>query len=192
MKSTIILLLTFFFSSCSVLIPKIVSQRYAKHDGEVVPNFKIHDSNDSIVDFNKYSGNVIYLTIGEIGCGGSRIFLKHELPKLINTYQRFDSIVFVNILIEKDKDRWDHFINENKPLGVNLRYSGSRSSLYDLFSIDAVPFECVIDKSFTIAGFDLCGIGSEAAPYYALHEQDLKQGLKETFKLMKYDILKLF
>jgi thiol-disulfide isomerase/thioredoxin len=179
-------------TSCKVIIPKIVVHRFGKHYGKQVADFKVYDLQDSIVSFRqKFEGKVMYLSIGEISCGATIQYYENVLPKLMFKYQKFDSLLFVNILIDNDINRWEEFIQNNNPPGINLRYSGNKLNIFKIFDFDFFPFECVINKDFTFAGHDLCGFGSEAAPYFALHDRNVIKGMKETMKLFKYDAISI-
>ncbi len=178
------------FSSCSILSPRIIAKRYCKYNGELITNFEIYNTHDSLINAKNFFNNkVVYLSIGEIDCIDTKEYYKSALPKLIRLYENFDSLLFINILIEKDKQKWDSYMERHNPPGLNFRFSGDKKELIKIFHSDYLPIECIVNRNFTFAGYDLCGMGREAAPFFALHYKDLKSGLKETIKLTKYDFI---
>jgi hypothetical protein len=167
---------------------KVIKRNHLKYDGEMISSFKVHNENDSIVDFNDFSGNVIFLTVTDINCPVGKDFIKNRLQPKIEKYKEFHNLRHINVVMEKDKTKWLEFLEETSSPGINLRYSGNSEDLENLLKIDGFPFHCVINKEFKIAGHDLCGLTSQVAPFFALHDVDLKEGLEDIFKLVECNI----
>ncbi len=182
----IVAIIMIMCSSCSFITSRMIIHKYCKHNGEIAKSFDAYNLNDSLVCLDKYKGNVIYLTFGELACGATQSYVK-SIPNLINKYKNFDSIVFINVIIEKDKVKWRDFIKSNNIQGVNFVFTGDRDYLRELYKIDAVPMEIVIDKNYKIQGTDLCGLAQDAIPYFALYGINAKKGFKDLFKVMSYN-----
>jgi len=190
-KFTLLILVFFGFESCKSPM-KVIKRNHLKYDGEIISSFKVHNENNSIVDFKDFSGNVIFLTVTDANCPFGKDFIKNRLQPKIEMYKEFHRLLHINVIMEKDKTRWLEYLEETSSPGINLRYSGNREDLEKLLKINGFPFHCVINKEFKIAGHDLCGLTSQVAPFFALHDLDLKEGIEDILTLAECNISAVF
>jgi len=123
------------------------------HIGFIATNFTETDSQGNEITLDSYRGNVILLTFSTMWCGPCRT----EAPELVNTYNTFKERGLVILQCNfQDEDgnpadlgdlaRW---INE---FGITFTvFNDPDQSTVDLYNFNAVPFNIVIDRDFTIA-----------------------------------------
>jgi len=187
MKFTFALILFVGFTSCRSPM-SMIKRNHLKYDGKLVSSIKLQNAKDSVVDFKDFCGNVIFLTVTEVDCGEGEDFIKNILPKKIEKYAEFNNLLHINIIMEKNKKIWLDFLERTAAPGINLRYTGNSEELEKKLKIDGFPFHCVIDKEFKIAGHDLCGLTAQVAPFFALHDVELKEGIEDILKISKCNI----
>jgi len=186
-KFTLLILVFIGLESCRTPM-KMIKRNHLKYDGETLSSFQLYNENDSIIDFKDFGGKVIFLTVADVHCGVGRDFIKNRLQPKIEMYKEFHNLLHINVIMEKDKNRWLKFLEETSSPGINLRYSGNCEDLEKLLKIDGFPFHCVINKAFKFAGHDLCGLTSQVAPFFALHDVELKKGIEDILTLTECNI----
>jgi thiol-disulfide isomerase/thioredoxin len=108
--------------------------------------FTLKNSMGQKVSLSDFKGKVVYIDVWATWC---RTCLG-EIPankKLMEQYEKNDSIVFINISIDQDKLDWEKYIKAKAVKGVNL-YSegGADESIVERYGIQFIPHYIMIDK----------------------------------------------
>ncbi len=67
------------------------------------------------------------------------------LDNLKKEFEQNTDITFIDISLDKDSDRWRHFINKNNPKGIQL-ISMDESKTRALFEISGIPKHLIVNS----------------------------------------------
>ncbi|MEM6844090.1 MAG: TlpA disulfide reductase family protein [Bacteroidota bacterium] len=115
-------------------------------EGDTIPNFYAVDIRDSLVSVRDYQDQLLYVNFWATWCGPC---IKNipALNDMIMSYSNQDNIVFLNVCLESDKDRWLTAIQRYDLLGTNVFAEGQWSKkLRAMFNISGIPTYVLIAK----------------------------------------------
>jgi thiol-disulfide isomerase/thioredoxin len=113
--------------------------------GDEVIDFFVVDENDSLVSIRDFSDRIVYLNFWATWCGPC---IKNipELNQLIAEFANQD-IVFLNICLNSEKDRWMKTLHKTKLKGVNVFAEGNWGKrLSEEFNIQSIPTYTLLEK----------------------------------------------
>lgn len=114
--------------------------------GEQIPDFYSTDENDSLYSIRDFENNIVYINFWATWCGPC-IQNMPALNDLISKYQKYNKIVFINICIDSEKDKWKMTIKKNELQGVNFLAEGTwGDKLKSYFNIQGIPHYVLVDK----------------------------------------------
>ena len=114
--------------------------------GDSIPNFYTVDIRDSLVSLRDYQDKMLYVNFWATWCGPC---IKNipELNSMIASYDDRDDILFLNICLESDKDKWLTSIERYNLQGTNLLAEGRwNEKLRAIFNIEGIPTYALIAK----------------------------------------------
>ena len=95
-------------------------------------------------DLNSLNNKVIYITFWATWCKPC-FEEKPELDKLKNEFVDSPNIVFVDISLDRNKDRWKNSLDKVKPNGIQL-ISKNESLTRRNFSLTGIPHHVIVNK----------------------------------------------
>jgi len=124
-----------------------------KLDGmDAAPSFTLEDRRGMEISLEDYKGKVVLLSFWH----SSSKWCKDEIPhynKLVERFESYEDIVFVNISMDKEKGKWDETIEATQFQGVHLL--NGDASVHKMYKIDSWPTFVLIGKEGQILGHDL-------------------------------------
>jgi len=114
--------------------------------GDIAPDFDLKDENGNNRKLSDFKGKIIYLHFWATWCGPCL----GELPvlnKLITNVNN-DKIVFINVCLDNEINKWKTIIKEEKLLGINLICDENwGKKINPLYKISQIPHYTLIDNS---------------------------------------------
>jgi peroxiredoxin len=114
--------------------------------GDSAPDFDLKDLTGEKFSLSDFKGKIIYLHFWATWCGPCL----GELPVLnkLITDVKSNGIVFINVCLDNDFNKWESIIKEKQLLGINLICDDNWSKkLNSLYKISAIPHYTLIDKN---------------------------------------------
>jgi thiol-disulfide isomerase/thioredoxin len=137
--------------------------------GQIAPNFKMLDANNTVQELHKIKADVTIVYFWEPGCS----FCKKETPILHEVYKKFKSkgLAVIAVCTQNQEDKWKEYITTNSLSWINV-WDPTRATRYDkLYDIYSTPVIYVLDKNKKIVAKR---IGAETVERFI--EQELKIG----------------
>ncbi len=110
-----------------------------------IPNHIVYDLNDTEFNLKSNIGKTYLITFWATWCPPCM----EEKPRLENFKKEFiqnPEIKFIDISLDKDVDKWKHFIQEKEPLGMQL-ISKNQKETKRLLQIGAIPIHFIVDAN---------------------------------------------
>ncbi len=129
---------------------------FSNNKPSILPNETFLDINKNKVHLKEFKGKKMYVTFWATWCGPC-LGQKPELEAIKKHFQTDTNVVFVDISIDSNLQRWKEYILKHKPTGVQLlsRIEGlTRSN----FKFSSIPFHLVANSE----GY----FKSNPGPYY--------------------------
>lgn len=83
------------------------------------PDFILTDINGKEISLKQYQGKVVYLEFWATWCGACRKNMKN-VDRLKKKFDTDTNVVFIQVSTDKEKNRWEQFVKERKPSGIQL------------------------------------------------------------------------
>lgn len=109
-----------------------------------LPNELFKDINDSRVSLQSFEGKKMYVTFWATWCGPC-VSEKPELERLKESFSNDTNIVFVDISIDSDMQRWKNYLLKEKPMGVQLISNDEDLTRFN-FEFSDIPFHLVANS----------------------------------------------
>ena len=114
--------------------------------GDTIPNFFLVDNYDSLVSLRSFKDKLLYINFWATWCGPC----VENLPKLnefISGYQKDSRVLFLNICVDSEKDKWLAALTNRGVMGINLIAEGGwNSKLRSFFNIEGIPQYVIVGK----------------------------------------------
>ena len=112
-------------------------------NGDKSPVFKFLDINGKKVSLKDFRGKYVLIDLWNTMCGPC----KSQLPYLMKLEKKMSekNIVFICISSDRQRDRWEKFVKENKLEGIQLHNGGDRSYM-QAYGYETVPRFILLDK----------------------------------------------
>lgn len=129
--------------------------------GEKAPDFYLSDVNGKFHALHDFKGKLIYLSFWATWCSPCIKTLPQK-NALIREYEN-KSIVFINISFDRDKDKWEKFIEDHPVSGLNLICKGNWEDVIKTnYYIQGIPKYVLISKVGEIIDSDAPSPGNKS------------------------------
>ncbi len=109
-----------------------------------LPNEMFQDTEGNIFSLKNFEGKTLFVTFWATWCGPC-LAEKPELEKLKMKFQDNPYIVFVDISLDSDIERWKSYLSEHNSSGIQL-VSQNVARTYSNFHFSGIPFHIIVDS----------------------------------------------
>lgn len=107
-------------------------------------DFSLKNTEGKVVHLRDFKGKIIFLDFWASWCKPCIEQFSHS-KKLKEEYEGKD-IVFINIAVDDEEEKWLKMIEKRKIGGVNLFAGDKSSNLSTMYNINGIPHYVLIDK----------------------------------------------
>lgn len=174
-KIPIILLMLLWFSFCLFSEPLIIGkyewvevqgQKVKAQTGKTViwnfednkprklPKINLLDAERTKVSLEQFKGKKIFITFWATWCGPC-VADKPQLEKIKSELNEHPDIIFIDISLDEDFKRWESYLDNKKPQGVQLVIDENARKIYKAFGCTGIPFGVIVesDGNFEASNF---------------------------------------
>ncbi|NQY28424.1 MAG: TlpA family protein disulfide reductase, partial [Flavobacteriaceae bacterium] len=122
---------------------------FSEEKSNLLPESIFLDINNKPLDLKKFKNKTLYISFWATWCGP---YLKEKpaLEKLKNHFKSNPDIIFIDISVDGDKDKWKKHIESNIPSGVQLM-SKDYAKTRNLFELSGIPAHLVVNSNWEYA-----------------------------------------
>lgn len=128
----------------------IINKAYAKATmlsaGNPAPDFALVDMNGKSVSLSSLKGKVVFIDFWATWCKPCIA----EMPvthKLMEKFKDRADVVFMNVNVDDNKEKWKNFVDKEKMSGTNLHADKKQSDdLHKSYNFNGIPHFVIIDK----------------------------------------------
>lgn len=117
---------------------------FTKKKNKLLPETVFLDSQSKSFDLKSLNNKILYISFWATWCGPCHAE-KPELEKLKTEFKNNSNIVFIDISVDGNKDKWKKHIELNKPSGIQL-ISKDYAKTRNLFNLSGIPAHLVVNN----------------------------------------------
>ncbi len=117
---------------------------FSKKEPEIIPETIFLDVDDNEIDLKSFKGKTLYLDFWATWCKPC-LKQKPELEKLKEHFKNNSNIVFIDISVNDDKNRWKQYIKTHHQAGLQL-ISKNPENTRRLLGIMGIPKQMVVNE----------------------------------------------
>ncbi|MEY3412149.1 MAG: hypothetical protein RIQ70_837 [Bacteroidota bacterium] len=115
------------------------------------PDFELVDMNGQFHKLSAYQGKVVYVEFWATWCGACMKRMK-DVNKLKKQFEGNQNVVFIQVSTDKDKTRWENFMKERNPTGIQLfSDNGKMSNVRVNYNVRYLPTIFLLDSKGDVA-----------------------------------------
>ncbi|EZH72115.1 hypothetical protein ATO12_24575 [Aquimarina atlantica] len=109
-----------------------------------LPDIEYIDPEGNLVPLNTYRGKTLYITFWATWCSPC-IAEKPALEQMKTEFEKDENIIFIDISIDRDTKRWEKYITNKSPKGIQLNTNGYDPETMQQFYFSEIPFHCIVN-----------------------------------------------
>ncbi|GEM_PF-6962947 len=114
--------------------------------GDTIPNFYVTNAIDSVVSIRDYKDKTVYINFWATWCGPC-IANVPSLNQMIAEFESDERVVFLNICLESEKEKWPVTIAKHKIHGEHLFAEGNwNAKVKSYFNITGIPHYVILGQ----------------------------------------------
>lgn len=117
---------------------------FTEKKSNLLPESVFLDSQSKSFDLKSLKKKTLYISFWATWCGPCRAE-KPQLEKLKADFKNNSDIVFIDISVDGDEEKWKKYIESNKPSGIQL-ISKDYAKTRNLFNLSGIPAHLVVNK----------------------------------------------
>jgi thiol-disulfide isomerase/thioredoxin len=111
---------------------------------KTLPKDNFKDVNNNTVHLESFQNKILYISFWATWCKPC-IEQKPILEKLKAEFKNNSNIVFIDISIDQDRERWQKYINKNNPSGIQV-LSETEAKTRNVFEISGIPYHLLVNS----------------------------------------------
>lgn len=116
---------------------------FTEKKSNLLPESVFLDSQSKSFDLKSLKNKTLYISFWATSCGYCRAE-KPQLEKLKADFKNNSDIVFIDISVDADEEKWRKYIESNKPSGIQL-ISKHYAKTRNLFNLSGTPAHLVVN-----------------------------------------------
>ena len=108
-----------------------------------LPLFDFVDTKNQKVRLNEFKGKVLYVSFWATWCAPC-LKQKPVLDQMKTKFSNKENIVFVDISIDQNRQKWLHYLNKNDVAGIQLHTDGNEIEAMQAFNFSGLPYHILI------------------------------------------------
>jgi thiol-disulfide isomerase/thioredoxin len=116
------------------------------NSNERLPKFEFADVSDNKAFLDEFAHKNMIITYWATWCKPC-LEDKPALEKIKADFKDRDDIVFVDVSIDSEKEKWKHYINKTQPTGIQLYSLENQKKIFSTFGCSGIPFTVVVHSS---------------------------------------------
>ena len=116
---------------------------FNKFEASTLSNEEFINLENETLKLTQFKGKTIYLSLWATWCGPC-LAEKPDLDKLKEEFKDHTDVVFIDISLDTDSDKWKAYIQENNPNGIQL-LSTNEATTKANFQINSIPQHFIIN-----------------------------------------------
>ncbi|NLU39687.1 MAG: TlpA family protein disulfide reductase [Bacteroidales bacterium] len=125
---------------------QIVVWNFNGNKPQKIPDIKLLDTNNAEISLNQFKGKKIFITFWSTSCGPC-IEDKPKLEEIKSALKEHPEIIFIDISIDKDFERWKAYIDDKNPQGIQLIINENARKISKIFKCGGIPFGVIVDSN---------------------------------------------
>lgn len=117
---------------------------FTEKKSNLLPESVFLDSQSKSFDLKSLKKKTLYISFWATWCGPCRAE-KPQLEKLKADFKNNSDIVFIDISVDGDEEKWKEYIESNRPSGIQL-ISKDYAKTRNLFNLSGIPAHLVVNK----------------------------------------------
>ncbi|RKE89431.1 TlpA family protein disulfide reductase [Ichthyenterobacterium magnum] len=122
---------------------------FSKKKSKLLPESTFLDSHSKLFDLKSLKDKTLYISFWATWCRPCHLE-KPELEKLKADFGNNKKIVFIDISVDSDQEKWKEYIEINKPSGIQL-ISKDYAKTRNLFELSGIPAHIVVNTKGELA-----------------------------------------
>ncbi|MFS4455829.1 TlpA family protein disulfide reductase [Maribacter sp. 2304DJ31-5] len=122
---------------------------FSAKKNNLLPESVFLDTSNKPLDLKTFKNKTLYISFWATWCGPCREE-KPKLEKLKNHFKSNQDIVFIDISVDGDRDKWKKHIESNKPSGIQL-ISKDYAKTRNLFELSGISAHLVVNSNWKFA-----------------------------------------
>lgn len=119
---------------------------FTEKKSNLLPESVFLDSQSKLFDLKSLKNKTLYISFWATWCGPCRAE-KPQLEKLKADFKNNSDIVFIDISVDGDQDKWEKYIESNKPSGIQL-ISKDYAKTRNLYNLSGIPAHLVVNSKW--------------------------------------------
>lgn len=120
---------------------------FTKFSPTKVPDYTFHDVHGKEFQLADFKGKTLYVSFWATWCGPC-MAQKPKLEEIKKKFEANESILFVDISLDRKIDAWKTFLAEHTPKGIQLN-SPNEKQVRDIFKIAGIPHNIIVHPDGT-------------------------------------------
>lgn len=118
---------------------------FTEKKSNLLPESVFLDSQSKSFDLKSLKNKTLYISFWATWCGPCRAE-KPKLEKLKADFKNNSDIVFIDISVDGNEEKWKEYIESNKPSGIQL-ISKDYAKTRNLFNLSGIPAHIVVNPN---------------------------------------------
>lgn len=123
---------------------QIVIWNFHDNNQQKLPDLNLLDEMNTKISLTQYKGKKIFITFWATWCGPC-VADKPQLEVIKSTLKEHPEIIFIDISLDEDFERWKAYIDNKKPQGIQLVINENPRTIYKKFKCTGIPFGVIVD-----------------------------------------------